>query len=168
MMVNRRLMFLAMVSAVLLSGCAEKVTPREGKSVHVVPVHKSWSAVVTSTNTQKVQSEVFERAEQNFEQIAQKGVVISFSSKGQTVASQLNRWLVEQGVSPNKVDMVKQVSSQPYDIQLQFQEYLVVTEPCSSTQIGTYGFNEDGCYADNARWQSMVNPNAMINTKSNQ
>lgn len=167
MMINRTFIVFVVAVAAMMTGCAEKVTMREGQSVHLVPVNKAWSSVVTASNTQQVKADVFDIASNNLSEIAQKGVVVSYSAQGQTIANQLKRWLIKQGVASKKIDMVKVIPSSSYDIQLQFNEFLVVTESCTPTQVGTYGFNEDGCYADNARWQSMVNPNTMIQMNSN-
>lgn len=168
MMIHRVSILFAIAVAAILTGCAEKVTMREGQSLHLIPVSKAWSSVINSSNAQKVKSDLFELADKNLQQIAQKGVVVAYSAKGQTLATELNRWLVAQGVASKKIILTNVTSLGVYDIQIQFHEYQVVTESCSPTQIGTYGFNEDGCYAENARWQSMVNPNAMLKPHSNQ
>ncbi|RTZ15592.1 hypothetical protein EJ063_10970 [Vibrio aquaticus] len=151
------------VAAMGLSACAEVITLREGSSVQVVPMTYTWAVSLDSKGTNQAQQEIEKIMSNNWPLVANKGVSISWAtSAGKKLADAIEQALIQQGVDGNNVTVTQETLPYSQDIRVQFNEAQVVTQSCTPVVIGSFGKKHGGCYAENARWHSMVNPENMI------
>lgn len=150
-------------AAIGLSACAEVITLREGSSVQVVPMTYTWAVSLDSKGTNQAQQEIEQIISNNWQLVANKGVSISWAtSAGKKLAHSIEQALIQQGVDGNKVAVAQELLPYSQDIRVQFNHAQVVTQSCTPVVTGSFGKKHGGCYAENARWHSMVNPEKMI------
>ncbi|MGF1756106.1 hypothetical protein L4C33_21265, partial [Vibrio makurazakiensis] len=75
-------------------------------------------------------------------------------------------YMVNKGVSGNLVSLkpTNSPDKRLFDLSVRYTKYKTITQVCTYESIDRFGYGETGCYAENARWQSMVNPEKMLNS----
>lgn len=154
---------IGLLLVLLVTGCAEKVSLREGQAIHLVPMTYSWSASFDKRSSEESLKEIEELIENNWSLVAAKGLQMNWSTKqGRQFVISLRSELISKGVDARLLMMEHVALDDDKALQIDFHYTQVVTELCTPNKIGTLGQFEDSCYAENARWQSMVNPEKMI------
>ncbi len=150
---------------VLMIGCVEKVNERFGPEIDVYPVTFSIALSKSKESDGKL-SAFFDKYEN---EILNHGVKISwFSTKGKKWADKINKELLKNGVNKELIILSneeKKVSH--FDIKLSLVTHKVQVTTCEYANIGTIGNVSSGCFVENARWSSMVNPQKMLLEKTN-
>ena len=170
--ISFRLMVTAFIG-IILSGCAERIKEREGKALHLVPLTYSLSlnSHKNGASTAKQEIEVF--ITQNFEVIEAKGMLAEWHNlQGKQLSNYARTFAKSLGIDVNRINVQRfEVrEGEPiteFDLRLTFTDYQVITNLCEYPEVGKFGFYESNCYTDNARWQSMVNPENMLPKASN-
>ncbi|MEZ9473048.1 hypothetical protein AB4211_22305 [Vibrio lentus] len=153
------------VLVIVSSGCAETVQERRGQSIEVIPFQHSSSFMVKKSG--QIKTELFDFIDGNIDVIIENGVSILWhTQQGKQLAELATKYMTNKGIN-HKLIALKQTDSpneRPFDLTLQYTEYKIVTQICSYESIGRFGSIETGCYTDNIRWQSMVNPERMLSS----
>lgn len=148
-----------------LVGCAETIQERDGAHLHIVPITNTYHLTIKPKKERHAWDQLYEYVEQQWNVIANEKVAIEWSSKaGKRMADKLSKQLQKDGISADMIVINQSESKQEshFDISVSTVKYKVVTELCDYTTIGQFGSYHDGCYAENARWQSMVHPEKML------
>ncbi|NLS13781.1 hypothetical protein HGP28_12855 [Vibrio sp. SM6] len=147
-----------------LSGCGSRyfVQPQsQGTAIHLVPIEHVWSVQLTTQNAQLMKEQLLARIEDNIDLVATHGVTISANSASlsNAVAQSLAGTLTARGIEVIKlIDPAQPAKS--LMVKVNYAE--VVTEHCRPAKAEQFSVKKVGCYADNARWQSMINPQLMV------
>ncbi|KLN63252.1 MULTISPECIES: hypothetical protein [Vibrio] len=150
----------------VLSGCAENVSMREGQAIHTVPMTYTWSASFEPAGIDKAKQEVQKLIDHNWQIVASKGINLQWSTRlGKQFVISIRQGLLERGVESNQISLHQEQLDSGKDVAVEFHYTKVITELCTPSKVGKFGTNAEGCFAENARWQSMVNPE---NTLSSQ
>ncbi|PMH46708.1 hypothetical protein BCU68_01345 [Vibrio sp. 10N.286.49.B3] len=150
----------------LLSGCAEHIGERQGTQMDVIPVHYSMAVKVKPKQSKAAQKEVDQFINDHWNVIVNQTVELNWRTKeGQKWATKIEQDLLKRGVNRDNLS-VSQVSAgfgERFDFEVKATVHKVMASVCDYAQVGHFGEPNNGCYTDNARWGSMVNPEKMLN-----
>ncbi|MEZ8276259.1 hypothetical protein [Vibrio cyclitrophicus] len=153
------------VLVIVSSGCAEKVQERRGQSIEAIPVEHTYSFIIKKTGQTKV--EVFELIDENLDVLIEKGSqLVWHTQQGKQLADLAAEYMRNKGVNSKLIflERTDMPNEHLFDLTLRYTHYKTVTNVCTYESISRFGYGETGCYSDNARWQSMVNPEKMLNS----
>lgn len=158
------------IVSVLLSGCAERVAERTGTQIDVVPVTYSLSLKIKPNQHKASQAELDGFIESNWKLIVDQDVTLIWRTNlGKKWANKTQNSLVRKGVDVKQIT-IEQANAgfgERFDFEIQTRVHKAMVSICDYTKLGGYGRTSNGCYSDNARWQSMVNPEKMLNKSLN-
>lgn len=151
----------------LLTACAEHIAERNGTEIQIVPVTYAIDVEIKANKTTKAWQELNSYAEKHWDILTTQSVNIYWKSKqGKALADKFAEHLLSQGVDNKKLHVLPlnedSNSNFAHDLRLETVVNRVVTNTCGYEMIGNFGREANGCYAEGARWQSMVNPEKMI------
>lgn len=152
-----------------LSGCAEKVAERGGSSVDLVPLTYSLSLNITNENEKESDRKINHFIHKHWLQLRDQPIDIEIGSNlAIRMSEKIQSQLIENGVSPDNIVIHKQIESPDFSFNftLSYQIHHVLIERCDYARVGRYQDTRLGCYADSARWHSMVHPEKMIADKN--
>lgn len=137
--------------SVWLVGCATTDEPRMGPEITVTPVR--YQLQLTTTDKQQAKQQWQSFAEKYANKLKGKTVQLTwYSASGREFINQLPR---NMGYSVTISRGGAQKSS--FDLKAEFVHSQVQVGRCQPDRMGHFS-NEVGCFSENARWQSMVNP----------
>lgn len=154
-----------------LSGCAEHVSERYGTEIQVVPVTYSIDVEIKDKKSKEAWNELDDYVKKHWDMVATQMVSIYWNSKsGKQLAEKYAKYLLSQGIDSHKlfVQESRKGSSAPQfkqDLRLETVVNKAIVSTCGYESIGNFGVEANGCYAEGARWQSMVNPEKMLTQK---
>ncbi|MBB1314735.1 hypothetical protein [Aliivibrio sp. SR45-2] len=151
------------VIAVLLflSGCADHINEKQGTRINVIPVVYSLSINSSDNDIIKEQISVFiqkydiKNKNGHWELLIASNEITIQEGKYQQL---LNKF----GYTLNQIKTVERKGESHFSVTIAFATQRIEYEICDYEQIDYYGSTKIGCYTENNRWHSMVNPeNAM-------
>ncbi|MDG3085978.1 hypothetical protein P7F88_07665 [Vibrio hannami] len=151
-----------------LTACAERVDERRGTELKVVPITYSIDIDIKSNKTRQAWDELDKYVNKHWDIIATQAVNIYWSSKsGKKLADKYANYLLSKGIDSEKLYVTKSPDRGtdlefPEDLRLETVVNKVIVSACGYEAIGNFGREANGCYVQNARWQSMVNPEKML------
>ncbi|MCG9577319.1 hypothetical protein L1D14_13865 [Vibrio tubiashii] len=150
----------------VLGGCAETVSTREGQAIHTVPMVYTWSASFEKMGLESAKQDIRTLINKNWDLVANKGLELQWSTnRGKQLATSLRQELIERGVDAKQISFSQESIGNNKDVAVRFHYTKVVTELCTPSKIGQFGAYSEGCFAENARWQAMVNPEKMLSSQ---
>lgn len=156
------------LTALSLTACVERVAEREGATIEIVPVTYSLSVDINKNKVAAAWEELDQFVELNWDKVSTQAVVFTwYTSEGKTLAEQYHKHLLGKGVNRTQLSIQQAINygqENPFDLQFKTVMNKVVVEVCDYPKVGNFGTYEGGCYADGARWQSMVNPEKMLSS----
>lgn len=154
------------VLALTLTACAEHVAERRGTQVDVVPVIYSLSLKIASEQQESAEKELDLFLQENNSIVLTQNIeLIWYSEAGENLANNTHKKLLKKGVSDNNIKFVQgdRRDVNRFDYEINLIVHKVLLEVCQNPKVTHYGRPGDGCYTESARWQSMVNPEKMLN-----
>ncbi|PKF81126.1 hypothetical protein CW749_00320 [Vibrio sp. vnigr-6D03] len=148
-----------------LSGCADKAIERSGSDIHVVPVTYSIALNIEKNKRKSAQKKLDEFVKEHWDVIVNQTVELSWRTReGKKWAQKTQAQLQKQGVSPEQIRIIQTDAGfgERFDFEFKTVVYRAQVESCDYEQVGSYGGVKYGCFAENARWQSMENPEKML------
>ncbi|MCF1428418.1 MAG: hypothetical protein LPD71_02090 [Shewanella sp.] len=141
-----------------LGGCAETINESQGTAITLVPVTQTLSLDAGDKGLKGAKREIADFIQVNKALIATQGISLTWRSEsGKALAD----FSVQQASSAGLLASqfaIAQAQDKGADISLSLTEYRVLTSVCDYPSIGKFGAGDSSCFVDNARWQSMVNP----------
>ncbi|EGU48897.1 putative lipoprotein [Vibrio ichthyoenteri ATCC 700023] len=159
--------FLSGVLLASLIGCAEVIKEREGAELQIVPITNSYHLTIKAKKDQQAWLQLQDYIEQHWDVLSVEEITIDwFSRRGKTLAMKLADKLQKEGISADMIhiNQAKSERSDHFDLSLHTTKYKVVANVCDYPKVGEFGAYPEGCYAESARWQSMVHPEKMLLT----
>lgn len=158
-------MILSVIITMGLGACTQTIPPRVGPDVDVYPITKSiFLKPKAAAFGDRVVSDFIET---HWEEVATQGIQVTWLNKrGEKWARSIRKALTQRGVSPELIRLTPgQANYQNSDVMLSVTRYKVETEKCEKEDIFTLGQKDQGCRLEGLRWESMVNPQKMSETK---
>lgn len=151
----------AIAILLILSGCADHINEKKGTYINVIPVTYSFSINSQSDEIVKNKLDTFIRQHGLKNKKGHWKISIYKNDiKEQEVKYQ--QLLGEFGYTLNQIKTVELQDKPYFLITVSFMTQQIEYQICDYEQIDYYGSNNIGCYTENNRWHSMVNPkNAM-------
>lgn len=153
--------FLVIAMLLLLSGCVDHIHEKQGAYINIIPVTYSFS--INSENDEVIKNKlkqfIYKHDIEN-----KKGYweVTIYKDENETKKIKYQQLLDEFGFTINQIKMIN-VSKKPYfTVMFSFITQRIEYQSCGYEQVGYYGSNNIGCYTENNRWHSMVNPEKAI------
>ena len=150
-----------------MAGCAEIIQEREGAQLQLVPITNTYQLTIKPKKDQQAWQQVQDYVEQHWDVLSVEAIDINwFSRRGKKLADKLVSQLKKKGIGAEMIDLnrVANGGSGHFDLSISTTKYKVITEVCDYVQVGHFGAYPEGCYTENARWQSMVHPEKMLLT----
>ncbi|WP_122032112.1 hypothetical protein [Aliivibrio sp. EL58] len=141
-------------------GCADQVSERHGTDIDVFPV--TFSIQLVKSKKAEVKLSAFIDIHES--EMKNHGVDIQwFNNKGKKWANELNKKLISSGID-KKVIVIHQgkKATSHFDMKVSLITPKVVVSHCEYATHYNIGTKADGCFTENARWSSMVNPQKML------
>lgn len=152
----KRLMFVV-ISLALLLGCTRVDQDSVGAEVRVTPVTYTLELEVKDFASANEKLNRF--TERHAEYLQGQDLVLTWhSEKGKKF---LGQYASPQGALYSLKVIKGKEEHTRFDIEARFIHSEITVEPCLRDNIEAYE-NQLGCYTENARWQSMVNPHKAI------
>lgn len=158
--------FILSVLGLTLSACAEHVAERRGTQVDVVPVIYSLSLKMAPEQKNSAEKELDLFLQENNSIVLTQNIeLIWYSEVGENLANNTYKKLLKKGVNDKNIKFIQGDRSDVnrFDYEINLIVYKVLLEVCQNPKVTHYGRPGDGCYTESARWQSMVNPEKMLN-----
>ena len=162
--------FLLCVLALTVTACAEHVAERRGTQVDVVPVIYSLSLKIAPEQKDSAEKELDLFLQENNSIVLTQNIeLIWYTEVGEYLANNTHKKLLKKGVSDKNIKFIQggRTDANRFDYEINLIVYKVLLEVCQNPKVTHYGRPGDGCYTENARWQSMVNPENMLNQSIN-
>ena len=160
-----RNLLLGMFIVLLLGGCAELVTERNGVEVELVPVTYSFKAKVTKDNKAKVDEQLSKYLELHKDKVFTEQIYLGWNGKAaKSKVMETQRRLLKLGVDPKSIT-VHQIQTQTegaFNLTASLQKYQVLVPSCKASQVNRYGFQSNDCFVESARWISLQHPEKMV------
>lgn len=159
-MINWKL--LALIPVIAVTGCAEHVNERSGTNVDVYPVTYSLALTKPSPFLNKF-------IDSHFNVILEHGVSIKwYSYTGKAWAKKIRKELIKRGVVSDSIHLEAGMSKDDdrFDISISTTNYTTQVTQCGYYGVGDVEDTPSGCYVENSRWASMVNPQKMLTKTS--
>ncbi|MGR6831649.1 hypothetical protein [Aliivibrio wodanis] len=146
-------------------GCADRVSERHGTDIDVFPVTFSIQLVKSKKSEAKLSAFI----DMHKSEIKNHGVSIQwFNNKGQKWASELNKVLISSGIDKKVITISHdKKKTSHFDMKVSIIAPKVVVSNCEYATHVNIGTMSNGCFTDNARWTSMVNPQKMLSDTTN-
>lgn len=145
---------------VFMIGCVEKVNERYGPEIEIFPVTFSISLSKSDNSDEKLSAFFADHSKD----ILNYGLEIRwFNTAGKKWANDIRKDLLIRGVNRDLITVShneKRVSH--FDLKLTLIKPKVEVSSCEYAKIGGIGNQASGCFVENARWASMVNPQKML------
>lgn len=164
-MIRQPLIFMASALCLLISlgGCAESVKEQQGAAITLVPITQTLSLNVERQGMDAAKAELKQAIEKNLAVIEAKDIRVHWHTEaGKQLADYAKSVVRSYGVSTDYFVLVPCAGDCQSDVSFSFTDVKVVTRLCSYPAVGKFGADESSCFVDNARWQSMVNPEKML------
>ena len=161
-----KILCMAIVIFSFLTGCAERIGERRGTQIDVVPVTYSIALKVNPKKESLAQVELDSFIQENWNLIVNQQVELVWRTKlGKRWALKTRKDLLSRGIYDDYISITQEKAgfSERFDFEFKTKVHKSVVSICDYAGIGKYGKPTDGCYTENARWQSMVNPENMLN-----
>ncbi len=160
------LIMLCGLSAVLV-GCAEYISEREGAEIQVVPVTYAMSISLRDGEKEKAYQELDRYIQIHWNKVSTQAVNLYwYTPEGKSVADKYYQYLLGKGIDKRKVNLQPvSTTDDSFDMAFQIVINRSIVEVCDYEKVGNFGQTKQGCYTDNARWQSMVYPEKMLNIR---
>lgn len=158
--------FILCVLALMLTACAEHVAERRGTQVDVVPVIYSLSLKIAPEQKESAEKELDLFLQENNSIVLTQNIeLIWYSEVGEYLANNTHKKLLKKGVSDKNIKFIQggRRDVNRFDYEINLIVHKVLLQVCQNPKVTHYGRPGDGCYTESARWQSMVNPENMLN-----
>ncbi|PJC86097.1 hypothetical protein CSW98_11025 [Vibrio sp. HA2012] len=156
----------AIIFVALLSGCAEHIAERKGAEIQIVPVAYTLGISIKNGKQDKAREQLDKYTKSHWDKVTTQMVNLTwYTPAGKKLADSYYRYLLGQGLDENKLAVKEAVAGadeKPFDMKFETIVNRAVVEVCAYEKVGNFGRNQEGCYSDGARWQSMVNPEKML------
>ncbi|WED26085.1 hypothetical protein L3V77_13785 [Vibrio sp. DW001] len=154
-----------------LNACVDVIGERKGAELQVVPITYTLNLSVKKNNEKAAWRELDQYVENNWNRIATQQLNFTwYTSTGNKLAEEYQKHLLSKGLNRNQITITKgglQEGGITKDLTFETVVNKVFSNICSYEKVGTFGKTESGCYAESARWQSMVNPEKMLAETNN-
>ncbi|BDU39724.1 hypothetical protein [Vibrio nigripulchritudo] len=153
---------------VFLSGCVYQASERDGTSVHVVPVTYSIALNIEKNKRSGAQKKLDEFIKEHWGVIVNQSIELNWRTReGKKWAKKTKAYLQQHGVSPEQIEIIQTDAGfgERFDFELKTVVFKAQVETCQYEQVGSYSSSPSGCFSENARWQSMENPEKMLLSK---
>ncbi|MDB1123130.1 hypothetical protein [Vibrio algarum] len=157
-------------SALVLSACVDKIAERNGVQLQVVPITYSLDLSVKKEKNDAAWRELDQYVENNWEKIVSQQLTFTwYSDTGKKLAEDYQKHLLSKGINRNQITLSQGILQEDMTKDLKFEIIVnkVFSEVCGYEKSGTFDNSVGGCYAESARWQSMVNPEKMLTDNIN-
>jgi len=161
-----RMLCTVMVMLSVFTGCTERIGERRGTQIDVVPVTYSIALKVNPKKVHLAQEELDRFIQEHWNLIVNQQVELVWRTKlGKRWALKTRKTLLSQGIYDDYISVVQEKAgfNERFDFEFRTTVHKSVVSICDYASIGEYGGPTHGCYTENARWQSMVNPENMLN-----
>ncbi|NGN98315.1 hypothetical protein G5S52_11850 [Grimontia sp. S25] len=166
-MISLRLSLIASLTALALTACSANSPAVDGSHLSVTPVNYQYSVSVQKNGMMRARDEVDAYLILNRKALLVYGAKISWNGKqGQKLAQKSYRWLIRQGVSPEKVSLQNSAKTEENSITISTEVHQVQAPSCDYTVISGNNLRNHGCTVESLRWESMVYPERKIAGKS--
>ncbi len=159
-----------MFCALGLNACVDVIGERRGAELQVVPITYTLNLSVKQNNVKAAWRELDQYVDKNWDRISAQQLSFTwYTSTGNKLAEDYQKHLLSKGLNRNQITISKGVRQEDLAIDLTFETIVnkVFSSICNYEKVGTFGKTESGCYAESARWQSMVNPEKMLAETNN-
>lgn len=153
-----------------LNACVDVIGERRGAELQVVPITYTLNLSIKQDNEKAAWRELDQYVENNWDRIATQQLSFTwYTSAGSKLAEDYQKQLLSKGLNRNQITITKGVTPEGIAKDLTFETVVnkVFSNVCSYEKVGTFGKTESGCYAESARWKSMVNPEKMLAETNN-
>ncbi|MUJ25694.1 hypothetical protein [Aliivibrio fischeri] len=149
---------------VLMTGCVETVNERFGPEIDVFPV--TYSVSLSNTRESKMSLSTF--ISDHKKELINYGANIQWvSQSGNRWASEIKKQLIKEGVNKDLIIISQGEKGDVYfDIKFSIVVHKTQVSSCQYAELGAINTVATGCFIENARWSSMVNPQKMLITPS--
>jgi hypothetical protein len=150
--------FATLSIVMLMLGCADVLTERQGIAIDVVPIKHSYSIEIKNDLTASF-DEIDRYIQENWAKLS--GVqleLVVHSSDGEKLAKHVKQVLRSKGKDPKLLSESMKTHDGDFDFTLVSFHHQTITPICDYYQIGTFGETSQGCFSEGARWQSIVHP----------
>ncbi|CED57501.1 hypothetical protein ACU5DF_07750 [Aliivibrio wodanis] len=161
---------LLVLAALSISGCAEHISERNGTKVDVVPVTYSLSLKVKPEQFKSAEKELNIFLNEHKKLILTQKITLTWRTKlGKEWVNETQKRLLIKGVSEHNITVEQNRAGfgERFDYEIKVTVHKALLSVCQYPKVGHYGEPGDGCYSESARWQSMVNPEKMLNKSLN-
>lgn len=164
--VNKNIFVSAAILLLSVSGCADSVHERRGTQLDVVPVSYSLNLKIKAQQNASAQQELQQFLLEHKKLVLSQPIELIWQTKmGKKWADKTQQQLLNDGVDRKNITLVQGDAgfNGRFDYQIKVTVHKVLLSVCPYFKNGHYSESLDGCYSDSARWQSMVNPQKMLN-----
>tara|TARA_Y100001960_G_scaffold332573_1_gene433620 strand:- start:2760 stop:3275 length:516 start_codon:yes stop_codon:yes gene_type:complete len=158
----------AIMTCLLVVGCAERVDERSGISVELVPVTYTFKANVQKDNQPEVGERIREYLELHRDKVLTEQVFFAWSSKlAKQQVLETKEKLLLMGIDPKSIHISELTSSaQPFNLTISLQQFQVLVPTCEAPKVNRFGFTAHDCFVEGMRWQSMQHPEKMVGNQA--
>lgn len=166
-------LFKAVASTIIvlsLIGCTERIAERHGTQVDVVPVTYSLNLKINPKQQKSAEKELTQFLQEHKKLILTQNVNLTWRTKlGRKWAYKTEKRLLTAGVNADNISIEQHQAGfgERFDYEIEVTVHKALLNVCQYPKVGHYGEPGDGCYSESARWQSMVNPEKMLNQSLN-
>ena len=156
------------ISLLILCGCTALHPERTGGSIDVYPVTQKYALSVESDRVSEAKESIKKYIDLHRNKILSNDIELIYQNDlGSVMADYASSYLHSIGVLPERLVIKFSHKTEPFDFELVLFDYQVQAQKCSHSAIGNYYLSDNGCFAENARWISMENPEKMLPTTPN-
>lgn len=155
---------LLFIPLVLMTGCVEKVNERFGPEIDVFPVTYS----VSLSNTRESKKSLSTFINDHKKELINYGANIQWlTNSGDRWANEIKKQLIKEGVNKDLIIISQGERGEVYfDMKFSILVHKTQVSSCQYVELGSINTVASGCFIENARWSSMVNPQKMLITPS--
>lgn len=160
-----RKLVVGLLTVLLLSGCAERVSERNGIEVELIPVTYSFKAKVTKENEIEVDEQLSNYLDLHRDKVFTERVFLGWSGDiAKSKVMEARRNLLRLGVDPKAITIhqLKLQDVGAFNLSASLQQYQVLVPSCKQSQANRYGFETHDCFVESARWISLQHPEKMV------
>lgn len=154
------------VVALAMVGCTERIAERKGTQIDVVPVTYSLSLKINPKQEKSAKQELTQFLIEHEKLVLTQDVELVWRTKlGKKWAEKTQSELLKRGVNSDHLTVSQSSAGfgERFDYEISIVVNRTLVNMCQYAKVGEYGHTADGCFTENARWQSMVNPENMLN-----
>ncbi|WED22298.1 hypothetical protein L3Q72_02530 [Vibrio sp. JC009] len=152
-----RHILISLIAGIVLSACTGVDKDSVGSEISVTPVRYQLEISIDNSHAAQEQLESF--IDMHANQLEGRELqLVWYTHRGKAFLDKFKR---PDGAGYTVRVIRAETLSPHFDIRAQFSDSILAIEPCSRDEMGDYG-DTVGCYTENARWQSMVNPHDAI------